>query len=99
MFRRRGPMSQAISTGPSEALLLMRHSTAHLMAAAIQALWPEARFGVGPSTRDGFYYDFDLPQRISADDFPAIEKKMKELQRKGLPYERSEVSLDDAVSQ
>lgn len=76
----------------------MRHSTAHLLAAAVQQLWPEARFGVGPSVDNGFYYDIDVPVQLTDVDLPRIETKMRELRNKKLPYERLEVSIDDAIA-
>ena len=79
-------------------LFRMRHSAAHLMAAAVQQLWPEAKFGVGPPTRNGFYYDIDLPQSLSAEDFPRIEEKMRELRKARLPYVRREIAIDEAIS-
>ncbi len=67
------------------------------MAAAIQALYPEAKFGVGPIIENGFYYDMDLPQQLTPGDLPKIEKKMRELTKKDLPYERQEMPLDTAM--
>ena len=57
----------------------IRHSAAHVMAAAVQELYPNAKFDIGPSTEDGFYYDFDLPVRLNAEDLAKIEAKMNEL--------------------
>jgi threonyl-tRNA synthetase len=71
-----------------EALEILRHSTAHLMAQAIKELHPEAQFFVGPVVNEGFYYDFKLDHQLSEDDLPAIEKKMKELANKKLPITR-----------
>jgi threonyl-tRNA synthetase len=85
-------------TDDNPQLFKMRHSAAHLMAAAIQQLWPEAKFGVGPPTRNGFYYDIDLPQSLSAEDFPRIEEKMRELRKAKLPYVRREIGIDEAIS-
>ncbi|HWN40593.1 MAG TPA: threonine--tRNA ligase [Thermoanaerobaculia bacterium] len=85
-------------TDDNPQLFRMRHSAAHLMAAAIQQLWPEAKFGVGPPTRNGFYYDIDLPQSLSAEDFPRIEEKMRELRKARLPYVRREVGIEEAIS-
>ena len=79
-----------------ELLKNMRHSCAHLLAAAVQELWPDTKFGVGPTIEDGFYYDFDLSHRIVDEDFAAIEAKMKELAAKQLGYEREELSIDEA---
>ncbi|HEY3997623.1 MAG TPA: threonine--tRNA ligase [Candidatus Xenobia bacterium] len=80
-----------------EDLERMRHSTAHLMAAAIQQLWPEARFGVGPAVEHGFYYDVLVPVRITDEDLGKIETKMRELRNKKLPYERIEVPIQEAI--
>jgi threonyl-tRNA synthetase len=68
------------------------------MAAAVQSLWPSAKFGVGPAVRDGFYYDIDLPQQLSVDDLGRIEQKMRELQRHALPYTRRELPIQDAIA-
>ncbi len=73
-----------------EALEILRHSTAHLMAQAIKELHPEAQFFVGPVVDEGFYYDFKLDHQLSDEDLPVIEKKMKELAGKKLPIERRE---------
>jgi threonyl-tRNA synthetase len=74
----------------AEALEILRHSTAHLMAQAIKELHPEAQFFVGPVVKEGFYYDFKLDHQLGDDDLPTIEKKMKELAGKKLPIERCE---------
>ncbi|MFA5458441.1 MAG: threonine--tRNA ligase, partial [Synergistaceae bacterium] len=60
-----------------EGLDLLRHSTAHLMAHAVLRLWPEAKFGIGPSIKDGFYYDIRFPKPISDEDLPKIESEMR----------------------
>jgi len=75
------------------------HSSAHLMAEAIQKLYPGAKFGVGPAIENGFYYDVDLPgdKKLSLDDLPAIEQKMQELAKRNAEYERIEISWDEAV--
>ena len=74
------------------------HSSAHLMAEAIEALFPGTKFGIGPPIEKGFYYDIDLGDRsISDADFPAIEAKMKELASKKLTFSRTEVSKADAI--
>ncbi|BCD67219.1 threonine--tRNA ligase [Nitratiruptor sp. YY09-18] len=80
-----------------EALEVIRHSTAHLMAQAIKELYPDAQFFVGPVVENGFYYDFRTSAKISEEDLPKIEKKMKELAKKKLPIERYEVSKEDAM--
>ena len=77
-------------------LSTMRHSAAHVMAAAIQKLYPEAKFDIGPSTEDGFYYDVDLPKRLVPEDLKEIEKVMKKMLGQRLPFTRKEVSRDEA---
>ncbi|MCK5110676.1 MAG: threonine--tRNA ligase [Arcobacteraceae bacterium] len=81
----------------AEALEVLRHSTAHLMAQAIKELHPEAKFFVGPVVKEGFYYDFKLEHQLNDEDLPAIEKKMKELAGKKLPIERFEVSRKEII--
>lgn len=76
----------------------MRHSAAHLMAAAIQQIWPEARFGVGPTTKNGFFYDVDLPVSLTPEDLPRIENKMRELRNKKLPFVRRAMPIDEAIA-
>jgi threonyl-tRNA synthetase len=78
--------------GSDEALEILRHSTAHLMAQAIKELYPDAKFFVGPVIKDGFYYDFKVGQTISEDDLKNIEKKMKSLSSKRYKIERYELS-------
>ena len=82
-----------------EELDRMRHSTAHLMAAAVQALWPDAKFGVGPAVKNGFYYDMELPVTLTPADLGKIEQKMRELKNKKLPYERMEMPIDAAIDE
>lgn len=80
----------------NEQLYNMRHSCAHLLAAAVQELWPEVKLGVGPVIEYGCYYDFDLEHRITEEDFPSIEAKMTELKEQGLGYDREELSIAQA---
>lgn len=75
----------------------LRHSAAHVMADAIQQLWPDARLAFGPHTEDGFYYDIDMEHRLSPEDFEAIEAKMAEVIKGKHPFVREEVARDDAV--
>ncbi|MFO8231669.1 MAG: threonine--tRNA ligase [Longimonas sp.] len=75
------------------------HSSAHLMAEALQALYPDVQFTIGPPIERGFYYDVDLgDETLSADDLEAVESKMKELARRDVSYERREVSKDEALA-
>src|SRR6267142_1129903 len=75
----------------------LRHSTAHVLATAILKIWPEAQFAAGPPVENGFYYDVDLPHRISTDDFEKIEAEMKSEIKANHPFERIEVSRDEAL--
>ncbi|HLT40324.1 MAG TPA: threonine--tRNA ligase, partial [Enhygromyxa sp.] len=75
----------------------MRHSAAHVMADAIKQLWPEAKLAFGPHTEDGFYYDIEMPHRISPDDFPAIEAKMEEIVKAKHPFVREEIDRGAAL--
>ena len=89
----------AIVTAKSpEALDLLRHSTAHLMAAALTDLYPGVKFGVGPAIENGFYYDVRLPEGVSLspEDFPAIEARMAEIAKAAPAIEREEVSREAA---
>ena len=79
-----------------EALTLYRHSTAHLLAAAVTDLFPEAQCGIGPATEDGFFYDFVVDRPFVPDDLASIESKMRELAGRDLPFERQEVTKDEA---
>ena len=76
----------------------MRHSLAHIMATAIQRFWPEAKFGVGPVVAHGFYYDIDLGDaKISEEDFAKIEAEMAKIIKSDVPFERSEMPIDEAI--
>ena len=81
--------------GP-EALKLYRHSTAHLLAAAVTSLFPEAQCGIGPATEDGFFYDFVVDRPFVPEDLDAIEAKMRELAAQDLAYERKMMSKAEA---
>jgi threonyl-tRNA synthetase len=69
-------------------LPVYRHSTAHLLAAAVLELYPETQLGIGPATESGFYYDFDRPSKFTPEDLEKIEARMRELQARALPFER-----------
>ena len=79
-----------------EALPLYRHSTAHLLAAAVTNLFPGAQCGIGPATDEGFFYDFVVDRPFVPEDLEAIEKKMRELAQQDLPYERQQWPRDEA---
>ncbi len=78
-----------------QSLEILRHSCAHLMAQAIKELYPEAKFFVGPVVKEGFYYDFKVTEKISDEDLPKIEKKMKELANTRLNIERYEATREE----
>ncbi|QTJ41327.1 threonine--tRNA ligase [Dolosigranulum pigrum] len=80
-----------------DALGILRHSTAHLMAQAIKRLFPEVKFGIGPAIETGFYYDTDTEETISEDDLEAIEKEMKKITSESLPIVRDELSREEAL--
>src|ERR1700736_1806173 len=75
----------------------LRHSASHVLATAILKLWPEAQFAAGPPVENGFYYDVDLPHRISPEDFEKIEAEMKKEIKANHPFERVEVSRKEAL--
>ena len=75
----------------------LRHSAAHVMAAAVCRLFPGTLIDIGPATDDGFYYDFDLEHRLSTDDFAAIEAEIRKIIAEALPFERLEVSREEAA--
>src|ERR1700751_2081688 len=75
----------------------LRHSASHVLATAILKIWPEAQFAAGPPVENGFYYDVDLPHRISPDDFEKIEAEMKKEIKANHPFEKTEVSRDEAL--
>jgi threonyl-tRNA synthetase len=83
--------------GKEARLETMRHSAAHVMAEAVQALFKGAKFGIGPSIEDGFYYDFELNRTLVPEDLPIIEAKMKEIIAADLPFTREEVDKKCAM--
>ena len=85
-----------VTPGAPEALELYRHSTAHLLAAAVTALFPEAQCGIGPAIDDGFFYDFVVDRPFVPEDLAAIERKMGELAKRDLRYERKMMSKAEA---
>src|SRR3982750_4467982 len=75
----------------------LRHSAAHVLATAILRIWPEAQFAAGPPVENGFYYDCELPHRITPEDFEKIEAEMKKEIKANHPFEKMEVSRDEAL--
>src|SRR5687768_6126686 len=83
----------------NENLQAMRHSLAHITAAAVQKLWPQAKFGVGPVVENGFYYDIDLGEtKISEEDFEKIENEMRQIIADNQTFERIEKPIDEAIA-
>src|SRR5947199_9658950 len=80
-----------------EALEVYRHSSAHLLAAAVLELFPETKLGHGPSTENGFFYDFYRPTAFTPEDLEKIEKKMQELVQQNIPYAREFLPRDEGV--
>ncbi len=80
----------------AQKLETLRHSASHIMAEAVQSLFPEAKFGIGPAIEDGFYYDFDLPRPLGPEDLPAIEARMREIIAANLPFSNEEISVKEA---
>lgn len=80
-----------------EGLSMIRHSTAHVMAAAVKKLYPSAKVTIGPAVENGFYYDFDVEKPFSSEDFPAIEAEMQRIVNERLPFVRTTMSKADAI--
>lgn len=91
-----GAQVEIVTKTSPEGLGILRHSTAHIMAEAVQELFPGAQIAFGPQTDDGFFYDFGLTENLSSDDFEAIEAKMKEIIKKDEPFVREVVTRNEA---
>ncbi|MFD8319704.1 threonine--tRNA ligase [Kitasatospora purpeofusca] len=91
-----GDEVEPVVIGSPDGLDILRHSTAHVMAQAVQQLFPEAKLGIGPPVKDGFYYDFDVEKPFHPDDLKAIEKRMQEIIKKGQRFSRRVVT-DEAA--
>lgn len=85
-----------IDLSTEEGIEIYRHSTSHVMAAAVKLLYPSAKLGIGPAISNGFYYDFDLPQPLTPEDLQEIEEKMHEIIKLDLPFVREEISREEA---
>ncbi|MBD0676580.1 threonine--tRNA ligase [Streptomyces sp. CBMA156] len=93
-----GDEVEPVGIGSKDGLDILRHSTAHVMAQAVQQLYPEAKLGIGPPVKDGFYYDFDVEKPFHPDDLKAIEKKMQEIIKRGQKFSRRVVT-DEAAAE
>ena len=87
---------ESVLISSSDGLAILRHSTAHVLAQAVQELFPQTRLGIGPPIQDGFYYDFDPKEPFTPDDLKKLEKRMKELVGKSQRFVRKEVSDQEA---
>ena len=91
-----GDSVEPVDLASPDGRSIMRHSTAHVMAQAVQQLFPEAKLGIGPPVENGFYYDFDVAQPFSPDDLKAIEQRMRQIVKQGQWFSRREVSDEQA---
>jgi threonyl-tRNA synthetase len=92
-----GAEVKILTLADKEGLDVYRHSTAHLLAQALKRLYPDVRLGIGPVIEDGFYYDVDLPVRLTPEDLPKIEAEMKKIAKENLPIYRIVVSREEAL--
>jgi len=83
---------------PSEYLQLLRHSLAHVLAQVVREMRPGTKLGFGPATEDGFHYDFALPAPLTLEDFPEIERRMRDILDSGQHFIREELSASDALA-
>jgi threonyl-tRNA synthetase len=93
---RDGDEVEPVEITSEDGLNILRHSTAHVMAQAVQEVFPEAKLGIGPPIKDGFYYDFDVEKPFTPEDLKVIEKKMQEIQKRGQRFQRRVVTEDAA---
>jgi len=91
-----GDVVEAVAIDSPDGRDILRHSTAHVMAQAVQDIFPEAKLGIGPPITDGFYYDFDVPEPFVPDDIEKIETRMRKIVKEGQRFSRRPVSDDDA---
>ncbi|MFF1381104.1 threonine--tRNA ligase [Streptomyces sp. NPDC058308] len=91
-----GDEIEPVEISSEDGLNILRHSTAHVMAQAVQELFPDAKLGIGPPIRDGFYYDFDVKEPFTPEDLKRIEKKMQEIQKRGQKFSRRVTTDEDA---
>ena len=91
-----GDQVAPVTIGSADGLNILRHSAAHVMAQAVQDLFPQAKLGIGPPIENGFYYDFDVPAAFTPDDLKAIEQKMRQIVKQGQRFSRRVVTEDEA---
>jgi threonyl-tRNA synthetase len=88
---------EPLEQNSEEALEILRHTASHLMAQAVQSLYPQAKITIGPAIENGFYYDFDCPDTFSVDDLPRIEAKMEEIIKRATPIQRRVLDRQEAI--
>ncbi|MFX0558783.1 threonine--tRNA ligase [Tepidibacillus infernus] len=88
---------EVVTMDSEDGLEVYRHSSAHLLAQAVNRLYPGTKFGIGPVIEDGFYYDMDIPEQLSTDDLEKIEREMKKIIKEDLPIRRKVVSREEAL--
>ena len=94
-----GATVEAVTIDEPDGLMVLRHSTAHVLAQAVQQVNPDAKLGVGPPIENGFYYDFDVAEPFTPQDLKALEKAMQRIVKEGQTFERREVTRDEALAE
>ncbi len=94
-----GDEVEGVAIDSSDGRDILRHSTAHVMAQAVQELYPQAKLGIGPPITDGFYYDFDVPEPFKPEDLEKIETRMRKIVKEGQRFSRRAISDGDALSE
>ncbi|WP_440069876.1 threonine--tRNA ligase [Streptosporangium sp. OZ121] len=94
-----GDVIEPVPAGSPDGRAIVRHSTAHVMAQAVQEIFPEARLGIGPPVENGFYYDFDVKEPFTPDDLKRVEKRMREIVKQGQLFSRRPVSDEQAAEE
>ncbi|WP_297084536.1 threonine--tRNA ligase [uncultured Demequina sp.] len=94
-----GAVVEAVTIDEPDGLMVLRHSTAHVLAQAVQQVNPDAKLGVGPPIENGFYYDFDVAEPFTPQDLKALEKAMQRIVKEGQSFQRREVSRDEALAE
>ncbi len=89
---------ELVTAQSKEGKEIYRHSTSHIMAHAVQELFPDVKFAIGPATEEGFYYDFDRAEHFAPEDLEKIEKRMKEIIKQNKPFIRKEIARDEAIA-
>ncbi|MEY3325863.1 MAG: hypothetical protein RL694_750 [Actinomycetota bacterium] len=94
-----GDVIESVSISSEEGLMVLRHSTAHVLAQAVQELFPQTRLGIGPPIKDGFYYDFDPERPFNPEDLVKLESSMKKIIKDGQRFKRRPISDEDALKE